>query len=248
MPSVTDVRIPLGDGTHLPAALALPSTPGASRAVVVLHEAFGLNDDIRRIAARFADDGYVALAPDFLAGLGPKPLCIARFFRGVGRAGAGRPYRQLDAARAWLGQRPEVDAERVGVAGFCIGGGFAMLWAAHAGPDAVQVAAPFYGPIPQDADRELAGICPVVASYGGRDRPFRKMPERLERALTSLGVEHDVQVYPEAGHSFANRQTGLLASLGRRLPMHAGHHEPSAEDAWTRTLAFFDSHLGRPVA
>jgi carboxymethylenebutenolidase len=248
MPSVTDVRIPLADGRTLPAALARPSAAGPAAAVVVLHEAFGLTDDIRRIAGRFADEGYVALAPDFLAGLGPKPFCIARFFRGVGRPGSGRPHRQLDAARAWLADQPDVDAERIGVAGFCIGGGFAMLWAAGSGAGAVRVAAPFYGPVPDDAERRLDGICPVVASYGARDAMFREMPVRLETALTALGVEHDVKVYPEAGHSFANQHGGRLGRLARRLPMHAGYHAPSAEDAWARMLQFFDRHLGRPAA
>ena len=247
MPPPSTVHLPLSDGSRLPAALALPDSSGRLPAVLVLHEALGLNADIRRIAGRFADVGYVALAPDFLAGPGPKPLCLARFFRGVGRAGTGRPYRQLEAARAWLAGRPEVDPDRIGVAGFCVGGGFAMLWAAGAGR-AVRVAAPFYGPVPDDAERALDGICPVVASYGGRDAIFREMPKRLERALTALGVEHDVKVYPEAGHSFANEIGGPLGWIGRRLPMHAGHHAPSADDAWARMLDFFGRHLAAPAA
>jgi carboxymethylenebutenolidase len=241
-----DVAVPLADGGELPAALALPAPDPAARAagVLVLHEALGLDREMRRIAGTFAGAGYVALAPDFLAGLGPMPFCLARFARGLGRAGAGRPYRQLDAARAWLAARPEVDGDRIGVAGFCIGGGFAMLWAADRGRSAVRVAAPFYGPVPENATERLAGICPTVASYGGRDRFFRTMPERLEQALTTLGVEHDVTVYPDAGHSFMNRIDGPLGAVGRRLPMRAGYHEPSAREAWARVLAFFDRHLG----
>ena len=171
MPETNDVRIPLTGGQSLPAALAVPT--GAARprpAILVLHEITGLNDDIRQISGRFADAGYVALAPDFLAGLGPRPFCMARFFRGLGRVGTGRPYRQLEAARAWLGRRAEVDERRIGVAGFCIGGGFALLYAAAAGSEAVRAVAPFYAGVPDDASRALAGICPVVAAYGGRDR------------------------------------------------------------------------------
>lgn len=243
----TDVRLPLTDGSALPAALALPADGGARPALLVLHEALGLNDDIRRIAGRLAEEGYVALAPDFLAGLGPRPFCIARFFRGLGRGPRGRPYRQLHAARTWLAARPEVDGGRIGVVGFCAGGGFAMLWAADAGRDAVRVAAPFYGPVPDDPDT-LRGICPTVASYGGRDAIFGPMAARLEQALSTLGVEHDVAVYPDAGHSFMNQHDGVIARLGRRLPMHAGFHEPSAEDAWRRMLAFFGRHLAAPAA
>ena len=246
-----DVAIPLPDGRRVRAALAEPADAaagGAARpAVLVLHEALGLTDDIRRIARRFADAGYVALAPDFLAGLGPRPLCIARFFRGVGRPGTGRPYRVLDAARAWLAAHDDVDERRIGVAGFCVGGGFAMLWAAGAGQDAVRVAAPFYAAVPANPEAALEGICPVVASYGGRDRVFAPGAPRLAAALSALGVEHEVTVYPDAGHSFMNRHGGLVAGIERRLPTAGGYHEASAEDAWRRVTAFFDRHLGAPA-
>lgn len=234
----------------LPASFALPGAPDMAAApsgehvagVLVIHEALGLTDEMRRIAARFAAAGYASLAPDFLAGLGPKPFCIARFMRGIGRRGTGRPYRQLDAARTWLGARPEVDGARIGVAGFCMGGGFALLWASGAGPT-VRVVAPFYGQVPDDPERALHGICPVVASYGGRDAAFAPLAGRLEAALEALGVEHDVKTYPDAGHSFMSRLDGPVGWIGRRLPMHAGYHESSAEDAWTRMLAFFGRHL-----
>ncbi len=248
MPAVSNVRIPLTDGTALPAALAGPRSSSRAPAVIVVHEALGLNADMRRIAARFAGAGYIALAPDFLAGLGPMPLCIARFLRGIGRPGTGRPYRLLDASRTWLTGRSEVAADRIGVAGFCMGGGLVLLWAAGAGNAAVRVAAPFYGQVPEDPGRALTGVCPVVASYGGRDRVFAPMAGRLEAALTDLGVEHDVKIYPEAGHSFMSRLEGPLGWMGRRLPMRAGYHEPSAEDAWTRMLDFFGRHLDAPAA
>jgi carboxymethylenebutenolidase len=242
-PEARELRIPLAGHRSLPAVLAVPEGEGPWPAVVVIHEAFGLNDDIRRIARRFAANGYVALAPDLLDGLGPKPFCLVRFARGIGRRRTGRPYRQLEAARAWLAGRPEVDGERMGVAGFCIGGGLALLWAADAGP-AVRVAAPFYAAVPDEPEAALRGSCAVVASYGGRDRFFGGMAARLEPALDALGVPHDVKVYPEAGHSFMNEHRGVASAIGRRLPMHAGLHEPSAEDAWRRMLAFFGEHLG----
>jgi carboxymethylenebutenolidase len=98
--------------------------------------------------------------------------------------------------------------------------------------------------VPKDAETALRGICPVVASFGGRDRVFGDGGPRLEAALIKLGVERDVKTYPEAGHSFMNELGGALGWIGRRLPMHGGYHEPSAEDAWARTLAFFGRHLG----
>ena len=245
MAARSEVRIPFGN-SDLPAALALPDTPaGTTRgrpAIVVIHELFGLNGDIRSIASRFADAGYVAIAPDFMSGLGPQPLCIVRFARGLNRIGIGRPYRQLDAIRAWLAKRPEVDASRIGVAGFCIGGGLALLYAATA--DEVAAVAPFYAPVPADAETRLAKVCPVVASYGRRDRVFGSMAKRLEAALTSAGVDHDVKSYPGAGHSFMNRHAGIAGWLGTRLPLHAGYEPEAAEDAWERVFAFFAHHLG----
>ena len=243
---LSEVRIPFGT-RDLPAALAVPTTDLSSiparplAAVIVVHELFGLTDDIRSIASRFADAGYVALAPDFLSGLGPQPLCIARFARGLNRIGSGRPYRQLEAVRAWLASRPDVDASRIGVAGFCIGGGLALLYAASA--DDVAVVAPFYAPVPDDAETTLARICPVVASYGGRDGFFGSMAGRLQTALTVAGIDHDVKTYPEAGHSFMNRHGGLTGWIGARIPMHAGYVPNAADDAWRRVLAFFDRHL-----
>jgi carboxymethylenebutenolidase len=238
--ATSEIEIRLPDGSALPAALAMPDDLRTRRpGVIVIHEAIGLNDDIRRIAARFADAGYVTLAPDFLAGLGPKPFCIARFARGIGRVHVGRPYRQLAAAEAWLRERPEVAGAPIGVAGFCMGGGFALL---HATGASIDVVAPFYPLIPRD-ESVLAGICPVVASFGGRDRIFGAGGPRLEAALARLDVDHDVATYPAAGHGFMSRHDGLIGRIERRLPTHGGYDEPAADDAWRRTLSFFDRHL-----
>jgi carboxymethylenebutenolidase len=247
--TVQDVRIETtraeGEARIVKAALAMPETHGetsvgARAAVILLHEAFGLNDDLRRIAARFADNGYVALAPDFVGRGAPKPICIARFFRGLGEVGTGRPYRDLAAAREWLGARPEVDGERIGVAGFCVGGGFAILHASQAHD--VQVIAPFYAHLPRNIDA-LRDICPVVASYGGRDRSLAGAGERLAAALSTFGIPHDVRTYDDAGHSFMNRRSGVIGWIGRVSPMHAGYVESAAEDAWRRMLDFFAVHL-----
>ncbi|MEV7344457.1 dienelactone hydrolase family protein [Streptomyces sp. NPDC093544] len=87
------------------------------------------------------------------------------------------------------------------VIGFCLGGGFALLTATGHGFDAASVN---YGFPPKDLDARIDGACPVVASYGGRDRPLRGAAATLDTALTGAGVVHDVKEYPGAGHSFAN--------------------------------------------
>lgn len=236
------VRLRLGD-TEVRAALALPdhlavdgspTVPG----VIVVHELLGLTDDIGRIARRFADAGYAALAPDLFDGLGPKPICIVRTLRAY-RQGGGRALAVLEAARSALSRWPGVDGSRIGVAGFCMGGGFALLLGRHQGVDAV---AAFYGDVPDD----LEGICPVVAGYGGRDRFFGRTGTRLARDLDALDVAHDIVTYPDAGHSFMSRYEGLTAIVAPLSPLHAGYEEAAADDSWARVLAFFTEHLGGP--
>jgi carboxymethylenebutenolidase len=235
-----DVSIALQGGGRMPAAFF--PVPGATEprpGVLVIHELLGLTGEMRRLAGQFADAGFTALAPDFLDGLGPKPFCIARFARGIGRPGTGRPYRQLEVARQWLATRAEVDGQPIGVAGFCIGGGFALLYAAGADVHAV---APFYPAVPDE--EQLRGVCPVVASFGGRDRVFGEGGPRLVETLDRLGVERDVRTYPDAGHGFMARYDGPLGWLGERLPTRVAHDPAAAADAWDRTIAFFRQHLG----
>jgi carboxymethylenebutenolidase len=119
-----------------------------------------------------------------------------------------------------------------------MGGGFALM-AATRGFD---VAAPNYGFLPEDAERVLAGACPVVASFGRRDVALRGAADRLERILTDHGIPHDVQEYPEAGHSFLNRHNAGPFAVLEKVAGFAYHH-PSAEDAWARILRFLDRHL-----
>jgi carboxymethylenebutenolidase len=101
-----------------------------------------------------------------------------------------------------------------------------------------------YGELPRDAAQQLAGSCPIVASYGARDLMLRGRAQRLEQTLCELGVTNDIKEYPDAGHSFLNRiNVGpVLAPLVRLTAFN--HHHPSAEDAWRRILTFFDEHLG----
>ncbi len=241
-PAVQTVSIPTADG-DLSAALALPTALDAPcPGVLVLHELFGLNNDIRRIARRFADNGYVALAPD-LYSVGPRlrPVCIRRTMQAL-RSGSGRAFDDIEAARAWLAARDDVDESRLAVAGFCLGGGFALLHAARA---PLGVAADFYGAVPRDPET-LDGICPVFAAYGERDRVFAGQAPRLEGHLDQLGVEHQITVYPDAGHSFMSQYHGLRGFLIRHARMSVGYHHESAEDAWRTMLEFFARNL-RPA-
>ena len=132
------------------------------------------------------------------------------------------------------------------MAGFCAGGGFALLYAARGGRS-LRAVAPFYAALPDD-EAIIPDVCPTVASFGGRDGMFGKNGPKLEDALRAAGIPNDVKTYPEAGHSFMSRHDGLLAKMDRLPPMRAGFDGPASEDAWARVLAFFGEHLAvRPV-
>ncbi len=227
------------DGHAVPASLALPADrkemlPG----LIVIHEVLGLNDDIRGIARRFAESGYVAVSPDLFHGRGPQPICMIRTLAEY-RAGGGRALEALEATRAWLATREDVDGARVGVVGFCMGGGFALLLGVRS---TIGVVATFYGEVPKNTEN-LRGVCPVIGSYGGRDTYFAKQGGRLARMLAELGVAHEVKIYPDSGHAFMSRHQGITRVIGARGPLHTGYNDADAEDSWARMLRFFADHL-----
>ena len=224
-------------GPHT-AYLARPEGDGPFPGVLVLHELFGLNDDIRRIARRFADNGYVALAPSLWSNLNPA-VCLTRILTVIARGAVGPTLDDVVAARVALSSRPEVDPRRVAIAGFCMGGSFALILGTRGGVAATAVN---YGAVPKDR-AELDGLCPVVASYGGRDRIFAPQGERLKEHLAALGVPHDYHQYPDVGHSFLSRDNIPTWMAKLPSPMHPGYSEPEAEDAWARMLAFFAEHV-----
>jgi carboxymethylenebutenolidase len=230
-----DITVPLPNGRVLDAAVAVPDGPGPHPGVLVLHEAFGLNRDIRRITSRFADEGYVALAPD-LYSAGNRLRCLSALLLG--------PHQEqslglVEAARHALADRTDVDERRIAVIGFCMGGGFALAFAGRGG---VQAASVNYGAVDKDRSK-YADVCPVVAGYGARDKLFTKQAVRLEEHLAAIGVPHDVKVYENVGHSFMSYDNGPAWMMKIPNPLHAGYSEPEAEDNWGRILAFFAEHV-----
>jgi carboxymethylenebutenolidase len=229
-----NVRIPISAG-ELAGFLAAPSGPPPWPGLVVVHEAYGLTVDIVAHVDRLAAAGYLTVAPD-LFGRGPKLRCLRQTFQAL-KAGHGDAFDDIEASRAWLAGRADCTG-RIGVLGFCMGGDFALLAAPRYD---FAAAAVNYGRVPDDADQILRGACPIVGSYGGRDRFLRDHGPRLQAALTTAEIPHDVKVYPDAGHSFLNRHPTPLRILGKVTG--TTYHGPSADDAWQRILAFFATHL-----
>jgi carboxymethylenebutenolidase len=212
--------------------LATPTTAGPWPAVVVVPEAYGLNDDIRAQADHLAASGYLTFAPDILGG--PMIRCVMRGFREL-NAGHGPTFSVIESARTWLTSRTDCTG-RAGVIGFCLGGGFALLAAAAEDYAAASVN---YGMLPRN-DEALTGTCPIVASYGKRDLTLRKAAAKLESTLAAKGVEHDVKEYPNAGHSFLGHHPAPVIA---RIFTRSGFSEPDAADAWHRIEEFFAKHL-----
>ena len=228
-------RTPAGE---LPAYLAQPAVgPGPHAGVVVIMDAAGMTDDLRQQADRFAAAGYLALAPD-LYGRGGLIKCVSATMR-ASRSGVGAAFADIDAARAFHAARHDCTGN-IGIIGFCMGGGFALLSALQLSFDASSVN---YGFVPSDIDDRIAGeTCPIIGSFGARDRILRGHPERLEAACARAGVPHDIKTYDGVGHSFLNRfNAGPLTPLLRITGF--GYDHAVAEDAWRRILVFFDEHL-----
>ncbi|ALU68938.1 dienelactone hydrolase family protein [Rhodococcus erythropolis] len=226
----------VGGSQPLRAILETPTTPGPWPGVVMIHEAFGLEEVMQRQAKRLASAGFLTLAVDLYSAGGAK-RCLVPTMTSMLR-GHGKAFTDIEVARSWLVESPDCTG-KIGVIGFCMGGGFAMVSAGDF--DAASVN---YGQLPRKLDEAVVDACPIVGSFGGKDFSLRGAAAKLETALSNAGIENDVKEYPTAGHAFLNdAEAGpkVLRPLERILGI--GPDPVAAQDAWKRIDSFFERHL-----
>jgi carboxymethylenebutenolidase len=221
------VTFPSGSGTG-EGVLYLPHTPGPHPAIVVIHEWWGLTDWIKQQAARYASQGYVALAVDLYHGqVTSDPEVAHELSRGLPQ---DQGIRDLVSAVHFLRARRDVDPHRIGAVGWCFGGGYA-LQLAIADPSLKAVAVN-YGALATgktDLDRIHAAL---LGNFGALDRGIPPAAvHAFVESMHSLGKSVDVKIYPDAGHAFENPNNKL------------GYHPQDAADALSRIDGFFAAQL-----
>ena len=226
----------------MPVYVAEPKGEGPWPADVVIHDAAGMTADLRRQADWLADAGYLAAAPDLFYYGGTLRCLFATMRQAMARD--GDTFDDIATVRTWLEGHVR-STGRVGIIGFCLGGGFAVLMASGHGFSASSVN---YGMVPKDALELLEGACPIVGSYGARDRGLQDDPERLREALEAHGIDHDIKVYPDASHMFMNDHDPAafawwMVVADKLTRSGSAFHGPSAADARRRIVDFFDRHL-----
>jgi carboxymethylenebutenolidase len=220
------VRIGTGAG-GTDAFVAWPAGRAAAPAVIVVHEWWGLNGQIRSVARRLAQEGYVAIVPDLYHGqVAGDPEYAHELMRGLDE---DKAVGDLEAALAWARASSRIDRRHIGTVGFCMGGRLAELMALRV-PD-LGAAVMFYGRPETDAARIATLGVPLQGHFGGEDRGIgADQVDALRSALSKAGRPGDIYVYPGAGHAF----------------MHDGrpsYHADAAKQAWARTLQFLQKHL-----
>jgi len=207
--------------------LATPAGAGPFPALVVIHEWWGLNDEVKAEADKFATQGYVALAVDLYRGRATSnPDEAHELARGLRE---DRARRDLAAAFDYLAGRADVRADRIGAIGWCMGGGYSLQLAVQQPKLAAAVI--YYGRLVTDESALQQIRAPILGLFGEEDRGISADSVRaFEAAMKKLGKPVMVRLYPGAGHAFAN-------------PTRASYREAAAKDAWAKTLAFFEEQL-----
>jgi carboxymethylenebutenolidase len=223
----SEVQIPAAD-TNLIGYLARPSTENVAPVILVCHENRGLTPHIQDVTRRFVRAGYVGLAVDLLSREGGSASVGESNVPGVlGNIDPDQFVEDFKSGWRYLQEQTYADAERVGMTGFCFGGG--VTWRVATQMPELLAAVPFYGPPPLESD--LPNIrAAVLAIYGELDSRINSSIPAIEQAMLENDKIYEKVIYPGADHAFHN-------DTGSR------YHAEAARDAWERTLAWFEQYV-----
>jgi carboxymethylenebutenolidase len=222
------VQFPGEDGATLMGYLARPSGEGSTPVVLVCHENRGLTEHIKDVTRRLAKAGYVGLAVDLLSRQGGAASMSSDEVPGaLGNIEPEQFVRDLISGWRYLQEQSFAQAERVGMVGFCFGGG--VTWRMATGMAELKAAVPFYGPHPPVEDVPKINAA-VLAIYGELDQRINQGIPAIEEAMQQNGKIYEKVIYPNADHAFHN-------DTGSR------YNAEAAQDAWKRTLEWFGKYL-----
>jgi carboxymethylenebutenolidase len=229
------VDVPLsGSDVKIHSFVVYPERSDKAPVVIVIHEIFGLTDWARSVADQLAAEGFIAVAPDLLSGLGPDGGGTDSFKGDTMRAAFGKlkadeVAKRLDAVRDWALAQPSAAADKSATIGFCWGGGASFAYAAH--QPKLNAAVVFYGSPPtKEAMEKIA--CPVWGFYGKNDNRITSTVEPTTATMAELKKQFQPHVYDGAGHGFLRQQDG-----------QDGANQKAADAAWPETIEFLKQQL-----
>ena len=226
-----DVKYPSVDGVGLSGYLTRPKGDDKRPAVIIIHGWTGIDDHIRDVGRRLAKAGYVALVPDLLSRSGGTGAFSSgeAATKEIFRLGDEVFTKDLTGAVNHLNGQNFVRANKIGVTGFCWGGGRALMFTTRSKDLAASVI--YYGENPRNIEDVKNITAPVLGQYGGDDERITSGVPQLEAAMKKYGKSFEYKIYPGAPHAF-NSDTSPRS-----------YREEAAKEAWDRTLGFFKKHL-----
>jgi len=227
----SNVKFNSTDGTSVAGYLTRPKDNVPRPAIVVIHENQGLTDHIRDVARRLAKAGYVALAPDLLSREGGTASFSTgqEAIAGIGKLDEESVTKDLTASINYLKGQSFVRANKIGVIGFCWGGGNALLIATRNKDLAAAVV--YYGRSPKNLDDVKNITAAVLEHYGALDQAITPQQPKLEEAMKKYGKSFEYHIYADAPHAFNNDTNPERYRAG------------ASKEAWGRTLDFFKKNL-----
>jgi len=230
-----------GKQGDIPTFISVPKSEGPWPAVIVIHDALGMTEDLRNHARWLSNSGYLSAAPD-LFHWGSRASCLIKTMKELAKGDSGRAFDDIASIKEWLLKHYDLSG-KIGIMGFCYGGGFALALAPNHGYSASAVN---YGAIADWGWEKLSDSCPIVASYGQKDPTLKGQASKLKNHLTQHGIPNDIKEYEGVGHGFMNLHkaedtTWIFKFLS--WVSKTKFDKNATTDAQKRILNFFDAHL-----